>query len=159
MNFGISSLNSYGQIYLAGSPVLSGTLSLNLNGGYSPANGNEFSLLTYGAASGVFNSLALPPWIVWQTNYGPSTFTLTVANQNAQPVLGKTVIPASGQFAFQFAGNPSGSYSILATTNLTLPVIDWEVLGSATFISNDLFQYVDTHTGNYPRRFYKLRSP
>ena len=32
-------------------------------------------------------------------------------------------------------------------------------LGPATLLSNDLFGYVDQHTTNYPRRFYRLRSP
>jgi hypothetical protein len=159
LNFGITSLTSYGQINIAGSPALSGTLSINLNDGYYPTNGNAFPLLTYGSETGAFSPLALPPWINWQTNYGPTTFTLSVVNLNGRPVVAAAKVPAPGQFSFQFTGNPSGSYSVLATTNLILPLADWTVLGSATLISSDLFQYVDTHATNYPQRFYRLRSP
>ena len=159
LNFGISSLTSYGQINIAGSPALSGTLSINLNDGYYPTNGNAFPLLTYGSETGAFNPLTLPSWINWQTNYGPSTFTLSVVNLNGRPVVAAAKVPAPGQFSFQFTGNPNGSYSILATTNLILPLADWTVLGSATLISGDLFQYVDTHATNYPQRFYQLRVP
>jgi len=159
LNFGISSLTSYGQINIAGSPALSGTLSINLNDGYYPTNGNAFPLLTYGSETGAFNPLALPPWINWQTNYGPTTFTLSVVNLNGRPVVAAAKVPAPGQFSFQFAGNPNGSYSVVATTNLMLPLADWTVLGSATLISGDLFQYLDAHTTNYPQRFYRLRSP
>jgi hypothetical protein len=159
LNFGISSLTSYGQINIAGSPALSGTLSINLNDGYYPTNGNAFPLLTYGSETGAFSPLALPPWINWQTNYGPTTFTLSVVNLNGRPVVAAAKVLAPGQFSFRFTGNPSGSYSVLATTNLILPLADWTVLGSATLISSDLFQYVDTHATNYPQRFYQLRVP
>ncbi|MGC9944644.1 MAG: hypothetical protein ABSE48_22710 [Verrucomicrobiota bacterium] len=159
LNFGISSLTSYGQIHVAGSTTLAGTLSINLNDGYYPTNGNAFPLLTYGSETGAFNPLALPSWINWQTNYGPTTFTLSVANLNGRPVVAAAKVPAPGQFSFQFTGNPSGSYSVLATTNLILPLADWTVLGSATLVSSDFFQYVDTHATNYPQRFYKLRAP
>jgi hypothetical protein len=159
LNFGISSLTSYGQINIAGSPALSGTLSINLNDGYYPTNGNAFPLLTYGSETGAFNPLALPSWINWQTNYGPTTFTLSVVNLNGRPVVAAAKVPAPGQFSFQFTGNPNGSYSVLASTNLILPLADWTVLGSATLISSDLFQYVDTHATNYPQRFYELHVP
>lgn len=159
LNFGISSLTGYGQIHVAGSTTLAGTLSINLNDGYYPTNGNAFPLLTYGSETGAFNPLALPSWINWQTNYGPTTFTLSVVNLNGRPVVAAAKVPAPGQFSFQFTGNPNGSYSVLATTNLILPLADWTVLGSATLVSSDLFQYVDTHATNYPQRFYKLRAP
>ena len=159
LKFGMSSLTSYGQIYLAGGPALSGTLSISLNGGYYPTNGNAFPLLTYGSEIGAFNPLALPSWINWQTNYGPTTFTLSVVNLNGRPVVAGVKVPAPGQFSFHFAGNPHGSYSVLATTNLILPLADWTVLGSATLVSSDLFQYVDAHATNYPQRFYQLRAP
>jgi hypothetical protein len=159
LNFGIGSLSGYGRIYLAGNPVLSGTMSVSLNNGYAPTNGSVFPLLSYGSASGVFNPLELPAWINWQTNYGVTALTLTVSNLNGRPILAGTVITAPGQFSFQFAGNPNASYSVLATTNLTTPLIDWTVLGAATLISNDLFQYIDAHTTNYPQRFYRLSSP
>ncbi len=159
LNFGISSLTSYGRMTLAGSPTLAGKLSVNLNDGYTPTNGNAFALLTYGSATGAFSPLALPAWINWQTNYGPTTFTLAVSNLDGQPLLGDATTPTPGQFAFQFAGNPNAAYSVLASTNLLLPLTNWTDLGPATLLSNDLFQYLDSHTASYPQRFYRLRSP
>ena len=159
LKFGISGLTSYGQIYLSGISTLSGGLSINLNGGYTPTNNDAFPLLTYGSEAGAFTSTTLPQWINWQTNYSSTTFTLTVSNLDGQPVLAGAAVPAPGQFSFQFAGNPNGNYSVLATTNLILPLADWTTLGAATLVSNNLFQYMDQHATNYPQRFYKLRSP
>ncbi|MGO8764401.1 MAG: hypothetical protein ACLQSR_04605 [Limisphaerales bacterium] len=159
LNFGISGLTSYGQIYLSGISTLSGSLSINLNDGYTPTNSDVFPLLTYASESGVFTNMTLPTWINWQSNYSSTTFTLTVSNLDGKPVLASATVPAPGQFSFQFAGNPNGNYSVLATTNLILPLADWTTLGTASLVSNDLFQYVDQHATNYPQRFYKLRSP
>ena len=46
LNFGINSLNNFSQIFLAGSAGLTGTLSANLNNGYSPVTGSSFALLS-----------------------------------------------------------------------------------------------------------------
>lgn len=159
LNFGISSLASYGRIYLSSIDALSGNLSVNLNNGYAPTNGNAFPLVTYASEHGAFTGMTLPAWINWLTSYSSTTLTLTVSNLDGRPVLAAAPIPAPGQFSLQFAGNPNGSYSLLATTNLALPVADWTVLGPATLISNDLFGFVDQHTTNDPCRFYMLRSP
>ncbi|HEX4121865.1 MAG TPA: hypothetical protein VH619_14690 [Verrucomicrobiae bacterium] len=158
VNIGVNSLTSYGHISLAGTSPLSGALNLDLNNGYIPANGNAFPIMTYTTDSGTFNPLNIPPWINWQTNYGPTSLTLTVVNLQGQPVLAAPVIPPSGQLTFQFAGNPKASYSVLAATNLLVPLTNWTVIGSATLVSNDLFQFVDTQPRTNSERFYRLSS-
>lgn len=157
--FGISSLTAYGRVSLSGENNLTGGLNVQLNDSYVPAVGNTFALLNYPASSGLFTTQTLPPWINWQTNYATTDFTLSVINLNGRSVLSAATLVAPGQFSFQFTGNPTGSYSVLATTNLLLPLTDWTVLGSATLVSNDLFEYVDTHATNAPQRFYQLRNP
>jgi hypothetical protein len=158
LNIGIGSPTSYGQVYLAGNPALTGALSVNINGG-PLTNGNAFPVVTYASASGAFSPVTLPPWINWQTNYGPTALTLTVVNLEGQPVLEPAALPGAVQlFGLEFTGNPNATYSILATTNLIVPLTNWTVLGSAILVSNDLFEFVDTQTKNYPQRFYRLSS-
>src|SRR6202034_4132246 len=60
--------------------------SANLNGGYIPATGSMFTALTYTSESGTFTDFNLPFPDAWQTNYGPTSFTLTVLN--VRPVMG-----------------------------------------------------------------------
>ncbi len=89
LNVGINSLANYGIINLSGSPAaLTGTLSANLNNGYVPATGSSFPVLTYGSESGAFTNFNLPFAVAWQTNYGGTTFTLTVLN--VRPTLAPT---------------------------------------------------------------------
>lgn len=66
---------------------------------------------------------------------------------------------APGQFAIQFAGSSSVGYTVLGTTNVSLPASNWTVLGPAMLLSNNLFQFSDTQATNVPLRFYRLRSP
>src|SRR5271157_1923646 len=48
VNFGISSLTSFGVLALPGAPaVLGGAVSANLNDGYQPIAPNTFAVLTY----------------------------------------------------------------------------------------------------------------
>jgi hypothetical protein len=155
--FDVASASAYGQIFLAGNPTLSGGLAVNLENGYVPTNGSAFLPVTYGSESGGFDPLSLPPWINWRTNYGSTALTLKVLNPDGQPILASPSV-ASGQITFQFTGDPQTVYSILATTNLAVPLTNWTVIGSANLLSNDLFQFVDTQTKSYPQRFYRLSS-
>jgi hypothetical protein len=137
LNFGISSLASFGKISLSGSPAkLAGTLSANLNNGYVPAAGNSFAVLTYGSRTGTFTNFNLPFAVAWQTNYGSTAFnlsvlnvrptlaaipdqtvneltTLTVTNSASDPDIGQTL-------TFALVSAPSGM-----TINPTTGLISW----------------------------------
>jgi hypothetical protein len=79
VNFGINGLLDYGGIYFAGAVALNGTLSANLNDGYTPDLGDTFTPLTYTATvSGTFSGLNLPPNDSWQTTYSAADLSLTV---------------------------------------------------------------------------------
>jgi hypothetical protein len=88
LQFGLTSLTSFGQIQFSQTAPLTGTLGVNLLGGFRPKMGDSFAVITYPAYSGAFTAFDLPPVAAWQTNnsiYGASAVTLTVLN--AQPVL------------------------------------------------------------------------
>ena len=81
LNFGINTLGNYGIIHLSGSPAaLAGSASANFNNGYVAATGNSFPVLTYSSKSGAFSNFIPPFAVAMQTNYGSTTFTLTVLN-------------------------------------------------------------------------------
>ena len=79
---GLSSLNNYGQFSISGNAALAGTLNVIWLGGFVPAISNSFAVVSYGSRSGVFASLNLPSAALWQSNYGPTVFTLTVVGIN-----------------------------------------------------------------------------
>ncbi len=64
-----------------------------------------------------------------------------------------------GQFQLKFNGDPTFGYSILVTTNLNIPLSNWTVLGTATQLSNGVFQFNDSQSSNTPLRYYRVRHP
>lgn len=82
LRFGLSGLNSFGRIAIAGATTLDGRLGVEWLNGYVPVLGNSFAVVSYGSRTGGFTDLDLPPAAVWQTNYGATAFTLTVAAIN-----------------------------------------------------------------------------
>ena len=84
---------------------------------------------------------------------------LTVAGSRPIPAQDLIAELANGSVSIQFAGTPSAGYSVMGTTNVSLPLANWTVLGLATEYSSGLFQFVDTQTSNNSRRFYRVRSP
>jgi T5SS/PEP-CTERM-associated repeat protein len=68
-------------------------------------------------------------------------------------------ILANGSFQFGFANAPNGNFTVLATTNVALPLTDWTVLGAVTEISPGQFQFSDPQATNNLQRYYHVRSP
>ena len=66
---------------------------------------------------------------------------------------------SNGTFQFAFSNSDLGAtFTVLTTTNLSLPLSNWTVVGLATNTAPGLFQF-STGTTNYPQGFYRVRSP
>ncbi len=65
----------------------------------------------------------------------------------------------NGEIQFSFTNNPSASFTVLSTTNISLPLANWTVDGQATNISSDLFQFTSQPTVNDRQRYYTVHSP
>jgi hypothetical protein len=158
LEFGLSSTSSFGKINISGNFNFGGTVSAILLGDFVPVPTNSFSVLSYGYGSytGAFANTELPSNIIWQTNYSPTTFTLTVSG--VRPVI-KPIVNQSEPFLLQFTGSTNNIYTVLASTNLAIPLSNWATLGNASLLSNTLYQFIDTNSTNFPERFYMLRSP
>jgi hypothetical protein len=93
--FGLRGSSSYGTMSISGNATLGGTVGVLWLNGFVPASGNAFTVLNYGSFSGIFTNVTVPPSAaVWVTNYGPTSFTMSVASINklaftTQPVGGK----------------------------------------------------------------------
>ena len=59
----------------------------------------------------------------------------------------------------RFANPGNVTFSVLASTNLGLPLADWTVLGTATNIGGGLYQFGNPVSPELPQRFYRLRFP
>ena len=64
-----------------------------------------------------------------------------------------------GAVQLAFTNTPGATFTVLATTNVSLPVSNWSALGAPTEQALGEFQYTDPQATNNPQRFYRLRSP
>jgi len=76
-------------------------------------------------------------------------------NYRPPRVTGATL--GNGSFQLSFSNTPGTTYTILATTNLSLSVSNWTNLGTTTETSAGQFQFTDTQAAGKPVRFYRVR--
>lgn len=73
--------------------------------------------------------------------------------------LSNPVTLPGGLFRFSFTNVPGGSFHVFGATNLTVPFSNWIMLGALTDNPPGQFQFTDSQTTNYPRRFYRVSLP
>ncbi|MGA3265934.1 MAG: BACON domain-containing carbohydrate-binding protein [Verrucomicrobiota bacterium] len=87
------------------------------------------------------------------------TNSITQGLIGTPPTLTGIQIFANGAIQFSFTNNPSASFTVLSTTNLSLPLPNWNVVGSATNVSANVFQFTSSPTTGDQQRYYTVRSP
>jgi hypothetical protein len=75
------------------------------------------------------------------------------------PVLNAMPGSGEGTFKFYFHITSGSKFTVLATTNMAVPVTNWEMLGSPVSFGSGLFQFTDPAAMHHTQRFYRLRSP
>ena len=126
---------------------------------------------SYPDPTGVFNN-----WAFWQYSWagdvgGISPSDLDVCHTEYKP-LSAYIIPTpspffvlknsslgSNGFHFAFTNVVGTHFTVLRSTNLSLPVSNWTVLGAATEGPSGSFQFTDTNASTAARGFYRVRSP
>jgi Tol biopolymer transport system component len=76
----------YDRLTVTGTATLGGALTVSLINGFTPAAGQEFTVLTSGARSSAFEAVslpALPPPLVWTTSASEVDFTLSVVDTSS----------------------------------------------------------------------------
>jgi uncharacterized repeat protein (TIGR03803 family) len=64
--------------------------------------------------------------------------------------------PGGGPTTVYLASYPGSTNYLYATTNLSSPFSQWQLIGTNVAGSNGLFQIVDTNTNSVPAKFYRL---
>lgn len=84
----------------------------------------------------------------------------TISSTNP-PVLTSLLRLGDGRFQFAFSNLSGASFSVLASTNVALPLNQWSNLGAALESppTSGQFQFTDSQATNNVRRFYRVRSP
>jgi hypothetical protein len=149
------SSNTVFRIALTQTSESGGTWTITRSGGLSDSD--------TGTYSGEVASFKL---YVSQTDSG-SENDLSVNNVSVTDTVADTPVITSvtrlenGSLQLDFTALTGGSYTVLANTDLDLPVSSWSELGTATETSpgSGQFQFTDLDAPNFSRRFYVVQTP
>ena len=86
------------------------------------------------------------------------TFIVNGNAASGDPGSNVSIVAPAFQFTFS-EDTPGATFTVLATTNLSLPLNSWDVLGQPLQIGPDLFQFTDAQVTDIPQRFYHVSSP
>lgn len=134
-----------------------GTLQLNLTG-ESLAGGDVLQLFSFSTASGAFASIvpATPgSGMEWDTSRLTVDGTIKVVSFRIGSITAsgtQVTIDGSG-------GVPDSTYRVLSTTNIALPVINWEPIATNVFDASGNFNFTQPIDPAFPQRFYILSVP
>jgi DNA-binding beta-propeller fold protein YncE len=147
----------------------------------APAAGNDVLPVVLPATVNLlppFSPTSDQPWLAitgFTDGVVSFTFGATVSNRSANiTLLGQTIsvtqaappilvdarMLTNGMFQFAFAyGDSNASFTVLTSTNLSLPLANWIVLGVATNTAPGLFQFATPAATNDRQRFYRVALP
>jgi trimeric autotransporter adhesin len=86
------------------------------------------------------------------------TFTRTVAVVTRPVITGLNRI-GNGTIQFMFTNTPGAPFHVRASTNLSLPLSGWPIIGPATEDPPGQFNFTDPDAVNFERRFYRVCAP
>jgi hypothetical protein len=148
----------------AGSDVLPVVLppTVNLRAPFAPTSDQTWLTIT-GITNGVVGfAFTANTGSTARTNYITLLGQRIVITQQAAltaPIVIGTTSLGNGRFQFSFSNNDPGvAFTVLTTTNLSLPLSNWTVAGPATNTAPGLYQF-SSPTTNISRRFFRVRSP
>jgi alpha-tubulin suppressor-like RCC1 family protein len=98
--------------------------------------------------NGTTNDAHSPTPVLWPVVAAQPGTTLTGSRQ-----------PTIGSFQINFTNNRGARFTVVATTNLLLPLSNWILLGGVPEVWPGQFQFTDLQATNGPARFYRVRSP
>jgi fibronectin-binding autotransporter adhesin len=146
------------MLAVAGLLTYGGTLSLNIG---DPLNAADtFKLFAAANYSGAFSNIvpATPgPALAWNTNTLAMDGTLRII-PTASPVIAGVIFSGSSIIINGSNGLPGTNYYVLASTNLSLPLSNWERVATNAFDQNGNFQFTND-LGSSLCRYYILQMP
>ena len=146
----------------AGSDYLSVLLPTteNLEVPFAPASDQSWLTIT-GATNGVV-------YFAFQANTGSirtahvsvlgQNITVTQAVASTSPILTGGQFLGNGAFVLSFTSPPGGSFTVLTSTNLLLPLTNWPVAGTASYVGSDLYQFTNPPAPINAQRFFRVRA-
>ena len=136
-----------------------GTLVVTNSGGAALTAGNVFKLLSAASYAGSFSSINLPalnPGLFWSTARLAVDGTLGVVSTNPPAV--NSVVAAGDNLVLQGTGGTANwAYTVLSSTNLTLPLVQWTAAGTGFFNATGNFAWTNSASFSAGPQFYVIR--
>jgi hypothetical protein len=66
---------------------------------------------------------------------------------------------SGGEFNFTFTSTPSLSFTVLGSTNVTLPLSQWQNLGHPTESPAGTYRFTDPNAATNRMSYYTIRQP
>jgi hypothetical protein len=162
INFALGTNNS--AIAVAGNLNLRGTLNITNAAGFTATN---YILFTYTGSLTNTPVLGAKPVInsyLYHLDTNTAGQVKLVVTAPSPPNFGNIHIANSGGGSFGFVmsgtgGVTNGTYYVLTSTNLALPLNQWTPVATNPFDGNGNFTFTNTPAANAPQMFYRLQLP
>jgi hypothetical protein len=133
---GVTPVTQYSQVQFDKPPVLAGRMTAGITGGFRPAAGTSFTVLTYPSAVGgfaVLNSIDLGGGLALTPQFSPTALVYNAVQGIARPSLAITRLPGTLRITWP-EGYPD--WRLFSATNVANPV--WELVPITPGTSVDL---------------------
>ncbi len=140
-----------------------GVLRVANLGGPLPAGSIKlFEAPAYSGAFGAIEPATPGAGQTWDTTALATSGVLKVVGDPAvtnPSQIGGIVVADGSAIINGTGGTPNAAYSLLTSTNIALPLIDWTLLGTGTFDATGAFRITNTVAPGTPQRFFLIRQP
>jgi len=148
------------ELEVGGDLVYGGSLAVSNSGTRALNKGNAFKLFSATSYSGQFSSIALPPLTAglgW-TNLLLVNGSIAVIDAPTPRIENFSLMGANPTFAVSH-GSPGASWTLLSSTNLTLPPDQWSTDQSGLFdwLGNATITNLTHPTES--QRYFRIKSP
>ncbi|HLP78369.1 MAG TPA: autotransporter-associated beta strand repeat-containing protein [Candidatus Paceibacterota bacterium] len=132
-----------------------GTVTVN-NLGPALQVGDSFKLFSQAVTGGEALSVT-GAGVVWANNLATDGTIQVLSTAVPKPVINSVVL-SSGSLVFSGTnGTPNGTFTVLSTTNLALPLSSWSTETTGNFNGSGAFSVTNPVSSSVPQKFYLLK--
>ena len=157
---GINAGSQYDQLVIGGTATFGGSLNVVLINGFTPAAGQVFQLFNAAHPAGAFTTVNLPALgagLAWDNQIATNGSIAVVAAPGGRPRFGLVNRIGDNLVFNGTGGTTNGSYVVLSSTNVAVPLTDWIPVSTNPFDANGNFLFTNPIDPGRPQEFYRLK--
>ncbi len=151
------------QIQVTGPFVAGGALTVSKIGATALASGDSFKLFNAGSYFGSFSSITLPslaPGLSWTNTLSLDGTIAVTGTAIVLPPAISSVTKNGTNLSFNVTGGAAGgSWNLLTSTNVALPLTSWITNNSGVFDGAGNVNFTNGINPTEPQRFFRLKTP